>query len=38
MKISSESAEAENIGDILNPLILELSCATFIQEVRNVTK
>jgi hypothetical protein len=24
-KISSESAEAENIGDILNPLILELS-------------
>ena len=25
MKISAESAEAENIGDILNPLILELS-------------
>ena len=25
MKISSESAKAENIGDILNPLILELS-------------
>jgi len=25
MKISSESGEAENIGDILNPLILELS-------------
>jgi hypothetical protein len=25
MKISSESAAAENIGDILNPLILDLS-------------